>query len=156
MPGLAAGHSPRRDEGAVGLVAVVGGLIVAALAVAMITAAAGVGVAAARARVAADAAALAAMGASPLVSGMSGHGEALPTAQLPIAQLPTTQGEPEREAARVATANGARLIGVDADGWPFRVRVTVEVQPRHGFARVLMPPLRAHATAAARPSARMR
>ncbi|MGH8902205.1 MAG: hypothetical protein ACRDYA_11120, partial [Egibacteraceae bacterium] len=79
---------------------------------------------------AADAAALAAMAASPVVSGA---------------------GLPEREAARAASANGARLVEVDTAGWPLRVRVTVEVQPGLEFRGLLMPPLRAHATAAARP-----
>ncbi|MGH8898503.1 MAG: hypothetical protein ACRDZ4_16165 [Egibacteraceae bacterium] len=130
VSGLTAGHS-RGDEGAVALLTVISGLVVAALALAVILAAAGVGVGAARARTAADAAALAAMAASPVFSG---------------------GGRPEHEAARVASANGARLVEVDAAGWPLRVRVTVEVQPRRELEGMLMPPLRAHATAAARPS----
>ncbi|MGH8887138.1 MAG: hypothetical protein ACRDYX_18595 [Egibacteraceae bacterium] len=131
MSGLTAGHSTRGDGGAVGLLTVIGGLVVAALALAVILTAAGVGVVAARARTAADAAALAAMAASPVFSG---------------------GGRPEHEAARVASANGARLVEVDVAGWPLRVRVTVEVQPRRELGGMLMPPLRAHATAAARPS----
>jgi hypothetical protein len=124
---------PPDDGGAAGLLTVIGGLVVTVLALAVVLAAAGVGVAAARARTAADAAALAAMGTSPLVSDGS-------------------DGLAEREAARVASANGARLINVDAAGWPLRVRVTVEVRPLRTLGGLLAPALRAHATAAARPS----
>jgi hypothetical protein len=122
---------PQGERGAVGLLTVIGGLIVAAMVIALITTAAGVGLAAARVRTAADAAALAAMAASPVIRG---------------SELP------EREAARVASANGARLVEVDTTGWPLRVRVAVEVQPRWKLTNLPMPPLRAHATAAARPS----
>lgn len=135
VSGLTAGRSTRGDEGAVGLLTVVGGLIVAVAAVGVIAAVTVVGVAGARARTAADAAALAAMAASPLVSG---------------------RGLPEREAARLAVANGARLVEVDTAGWPLRVRVTVEVQPGHRLESLLFPSLRAHATASARPIGHMR
>jgi hypothetical protein len=75
------------------------------------------------------------MTASPLVSG---------------------SGQPEREAARLAVANGARLIEVDTAGWPFRIRVMVEVQPGHRLSSPRFPSLRANAAASARPIGHMR
>jgi hypothetical protein len=151
----------KSDEGVVGLLTAIGGLIVATVSMAVIAAVAGVGVAAARARTAADAAALAAMTASPVVSGVSAPGTseitvrrfdiqdgALVTRSINV-HTSSIQGSPEREAARLAFANGARLVEVNTAGWPFHVRVTVEVQPRRQ-----LPPLRAHATASARPATR--
>ncbi|MGH8910751.1 MAG: hypothetical protein ACRD0K_30710, partial [Egibacteraceae bacterium] len=118
------------DHGTVGLLTLMGGLVVSALALAVVLSAAAVGVAGARVRTAADAAALAAMGASPLVGG---------------------DGAPEREAARAAAANGASVVGVDTSGWPLRVMVEVQIEPPPLLRGRALAPLRARATAAVRP-----
>jgi hypothetical protein len=95
----------RGDRGAAGLLTLGGALVACAVALAVVLAVTSVGVTAARARIAADAGALAAMGASPLAGGA---------------------GSPDKEAVRLAAANGATVVAVDRSGWP--LRVVVEVQ----------------------------
>jgi intracellular sulfur oxidation DsrE/DsrF family protein len=122
---------PSDDRGAVGLLTMVSALMVTTLALAVVLTAAAVGVTAAQARTAADAAALAAMGASPLVGGNS---------------------TPEREAERVAAANGATIVNLDTNRWPSQVTVEIQIQPPPLLRPANPPPLRAHATAAAHPT----
>jgi hypothetical protein len=131
-----------QDCGAVGLLTLVSGLVASVLALAVVFASAAAGVTAARARTAADAAALAAMGVSPLIGGAGAAGG--------------TDGSQaaEREAARAAAANGASVVLLDTSGWPFRVTVEVRTGWPPLLASTGLPPLRAHATAAARPAGR--
>ena len=125
---------PRGDDGAAALTVVLATLLVAALALAGITAVADLGLTAARARAAADAAALGAIGVSPLVS------------------RPASQAaDPRAEAERVAAANGAELVAVDSDGWPLRYAVTVTVAPATPWVSRVAGRLRATAAAGVRP-----
>lgn len=128
--------SPARaaDDGTVGLLTVVGGVLSVAVAVAILAAAADVGVAAARARTAADAAALAAAGASPLAGG---------------------DGDARAAAGHLAAANGARLVAccqpaVDRRGGPV-AQVEVSVAPDLALVRASIGAVRARAAASLRP-----
>jgi secretion/DNA translocation related TadE-like protein len=121
-----------REDGALSFPLAVAALLVAALAAAAVLlvgfAAGGHG----RAQTAADAAALAAVGASPLAGG---------------------DGRSCAAAARVAVANGAELIACDGpdEGWSLEVTVTVRVAPP-GPLGALLPPSRAMAAARLRPA----
>ena len=125
------------DDGAAGMVTLFAVLLFLGAAIAGIAAAGDLGVTAARARSAADAAALAGIATSPLVS----------------AGDPGAFTDPPAGAAarQVAAANQARLVGDDTGGWPLRYRVTVEVEPATGWVRGLVGPVRAEAVGAVRP-----
>jgi hypothetical protein len=86
---------------------------------------------AARARAAADAAALAAVGTSPLVSG--------------------GRSSPRVAAEQTAHANDAEVVAVDAQGWPLRYGVTVTVQPALAWVAAITSGQQARSVAAVRP-----
>ena len=87
---------------------------------------------AARARSAADAAALAGMATSPLVT-------------------PLSSSSPQEAARAVATANAAAVVRDDLRHWPLRYRVTVRVEPALGWVRRLVGEVTARAAAGVRP-----
>jgi hypothetical protein len=126
------------EAGSAGLLTVLAGLLFTLVGGAMVTGATDVAVAAARARTAADAAALAAIAASPLVGG---------------------DNDPAAAAAEVATANGARVASLSTGGgtpvrdggWPRRVEVSVIVEPVSVLVRGIVPRLESRAAAEARP-----
>ena len=120
------------DDGAIAIVTILALVLFTTGVLAGLAAAGDLSLAAARARTAADAAALAGIGASPLVGVASARAPA--------------------EAARtVARANGARLVREDTGRWPLRYGVTVEVEPATGWVRRIVGPVRAEAVGAARP-----
>ena len=129
-----------RQDGATGLVMV---LTVAVLLPVMGTVLAGAAdllVAAARARAAADAAALAGMATSPLVTAPAG-----------ATGVDAGDASPGAAARRIATANGAELTASDEKGWPLRYRVVVQAAPRMAWVRRIVGSVPATATAAVRP-----
>lgn len=127
------GPGPRSEAGAAGLVTILAAVVFGVGALTALVAVTDLAATAARAQVAADAAALAAAGTSPLVD-------------------PGGTTAPAEAARTVATANGVRLVDTDGAGWPLRFGATVEARPRTAWVRELVPPLRATAVAAVRPS----
>ena len=125
---------PTFERGAAGLTVVLGAVVVLVVGLAGVTAIADLALTSARARVAADAAALAAVGASPL----AGAGAGAPA-------------DPQAQARQLAAANDAELVATDDFGWPLRYGVTVAVQPSTAWVRRLVGPVRAGAAAALRP-----
>lgn len=121
-----------REGGAIAIVTVLALVLFTTGVLAGLAAAGDVSLAAARARTAADAAALAGAGASPLTA-------------------PTPADDPREQAARVARANGARLVAQDLDHWPLRYGVTVEVDPATAWVGRIVRPVRARATGGVRP-----
>lgn len=119
-----------REDGGIAIVSAVTAMLLSVAALGLTSAVLDYGVAAARARTAADAAALAAMSASPLAAGT---------------------GTPGPRADVVAEANGARVRRIDDDAWPLRVRVVVEVMPRSRAVSALTGAVEATATAQVRP-----
>lgn len=111
---------------------VLASVLVLVVGLAAVTAVADLAVTSARARVAADAAALAAVGASPLAGGAAHR-------------------DPRAQAQRLAAANHAELVDVQAGGWPLRYGVTVAVEPRTPWVAQLVGSVRAGAVAALRP-----
>jgi hypothetical protein len=124
----------RDQEGAVGLTTVLATTVALTVTGVLLAGAGDLAFTAARARAAADAAALAAMGTSPLVGASRQQPAAAPAA-----------------ARQVAAANGASVKGLDDTGWPLRYRVTVAVQPRTGLVARLVGPVDAIAVAGVRP-----
>jgi hypothetical protein len=126
------------EAGGAGVLTILAGVLVTVVAGALVAAATDVGVSAARARTAADAAALAAIGASPLVGG---------------------DNRPVEAAAELAAANGAGLVPGTAGpggagvpgGWPRRVEVRVGVRPAIPLVRALWPTIVIGAAAEALP-----
>jgi hypothetical protein len=124
----------RGERGSVMLLTVVLGSLGLTGAVGLVLVAVDLGVASARARVAADAAALAAVQASPVIGG---------------------DGERSAHAAAAAAANGARMSRCaegPPPGWPWTVDCEVAVVPQLRAVRALAPPLRARAAAALTPA----
>ena len=138
MTGLAQarvqGRGARRhaEDGAIAIVTIFSLTLFTTGVLAGLAAAADLSLAAARARTAADAAALAGMGASPLVA-------------------VGTERTAEEAAREVARANNARLVEEDTDRWPLRYAVTVEVEPATAWVRRLVGPVQAKAVGAVRP-----
>lgn len=120
------------DRGTAGVTLVLGVVLAVTVGLAGVTAVGDLAVTSARARTAADAAALAAVMASPLAGGAPGS-------------------DPRAEAERLAGANHADLLAVQPRGWPLRYGVTVAVQPSTAWVRRVVGPLRAGAVAALRP-----
>lgn len=129
-----------RQAGSIGLLTILAGGLVACLGLAAIAAATDAGLAAAKARTAADAAALAAVGASPLVGG---DGDARTAAKSLAAS---------NDAELVACCAPAEQPAAEADHSGLRARVVVAVQPRLALLRAATPGLRSTATAVARPA----
>lgn len=119
------------EHGGVALLTVLWGMLLAAVALVVVAAATDVAMAAARARTAADAAALAGAGALPLAGG---------------------DGDVASAAARLAGANGARLVACcgpqagDPRGAAPIVVVEVTARPRLAALRAVAIPARAAAT----------
>lgn len=136
----------RGDQtGGAGLLAVLSATVSLALALVAVTAVCDFGATAARARVAADAAALAAMAASPLAGG---------------------HGDPDAAARRLAGANDAKVTAVERSpgtlgevpgtaGWPFAVTVEAAAIPRTGLVHAVVPAVVARAAARVEPPARV-
>lgn len=124
---------PRRDDsGAAGLTMILGAVLLVTAGLAGATAVADLALTSARARTAADAAALAALGVSPLAAG-------------------SPHLDPRSQARSLATANHATVVRFDDDGWPLRYGVTVAVEPATAWVKRLVGPVRAGAVAALRP-----
>lgn len=132
------------QAGSAGLLAVMSATVSLALALVTVSAVCDLGVTAGRARVAADAAALAAMAASPLAGG---------------------DGDPDGAARRLAAANDATVTAVERSpqtlgevpgmaGWPFAVTVETIVIPRTSLVRAVVPAVAARAAARVEPPAR--
>lgn len=132
------------DGGAAGLTVVLGTMLVLTVAVAGVTAVADLALTSARARTAADAAALAAVGVSPLARGATGAGASGAGAGV----------DPHAQARRLAAANDAEVVDIEPLGWPLRYGVTVAVDPSTEWVRRLVGPVRAGAVAALRPRRR--
>ncbi len=115
------------QRGSVALLAVLAAVMVSGVALVMVAVATDYVDARGRAASAADAAALAAGSASPLVGG---------------------DGQPRGPATALAEANDAEVIGLDQAGWPHRVTIETSTAPRLGMVRAVIPSVRA--TAAAR------
>lgn len=122
------------ETGGVGLLTVLAGLLTTVVGLLMLVAALDVAGTAARARTAADAAALAAAGASPLAGG---------------------DGDARGAAARLAVANGARLVGCcdppPGAGHGGAVVALVEVEVRPQLGPLGLAGIRARAAAGLRP-----
>jgi hypothetical protein len=118
------------QRGSAALTAVLSGLVVTVLGLSLVTAAVDLWVAAARAQTAADAAALGAMGTSPLTTGGT---------------------EPRPVASRLTDANGGRLDRTELTSWPYAVAVEVSVQPASAAVQALKPRVRRRAVAAITP-----
>lgn len=130
--------------GGAGLLSVLSATVSLTLALVAVTAVCDLGATAGRARVAADAAALAAMAASPLAGG---------------------DGDPDAAARRLAGVNDARVTAVERTphslgeipgmaGWPFAVTVEAVVVPRTGLVRAVVPAVAARAAARVQAPAR--
>lgn len=115
-----------RETGAVGLLTVLGGMLMALVAVVIVGSVADLAVTRHRAATAADAAALAAAGASPLAGG---------------------GGNPHAAARELARANGATLDRLEDHDWPVRVTVRVTAETRNPLMRAALSPVPAQATA---------
>lgn len=125
-----------RQDGATGLVVILAVVLLLPAVGTMLAGAADLMVTSARARAAADAAALAGMATSPLVTPAAG----------------SIEGESAQSVARrLATANGAKLTRSDLRGWPLRYRVAVEAAPSLAWVRRIVGSVSAGATAAVRP-----
>ena len=124
------------QDGAMGIVVVLAVAVLFPMVGALLAGAGDVLVAAARARSAADAAALAGMAASPLVTSPADSAGG---------------ASPEAAARRIAASNGAGLTSSDVRGWPLRYRAGVEVAPRLAWVRRIVGSVGATATAAVRP-----
>lgn len=120
------------EDGAAGLTVILGAVLVVTVGLAGVTTVADLALTSARARTAADAAALAAVGTSPLAAGAASD-------------------DPRAAARRLAAANHAQVVDLQAHGWPLRYGVTVAVQPSTPWVRGLVGPLQAGAVAALRP-----
>lgn len=127
----------RGEQGGVALLAVLGGLVVVAACLIVLSTVTELGVAAARARTAADAAALAGAGAAPLLGG---------------------EGDTCDQARRVAEANGARVVrcreAATGAAWAAQgtgVEVEVAVVPTVPLVRAVVGDVRARAAAGLRP-----
>ena len=120
------------ETGNAGLVTVLATVALLTAAGAGLVAAGDLAWTAARARSAADAAALAGMATSPLVT-------------------PLPETSPQEAARTVATANGAAVVRSDLRGWPLRYRVTVRVEPALGWVRRALGQVTARAAAGVRP-----
>jgi hypothetical protein len=116
------------DRGGVALLTLVGAMLLAAVGMVVVVAATDLMVAQSRASTAADAAALAAVGASPLAGGDG-------------------DGDPQWAAYRLARENGAELDTFDDTGWPRHATVAVHVQTRMSLLRTMAPTVRAAARA---------
>ena len=124
-----------RQDGAAGVVVTLGVALLLSVTGTMLAATADLMATAARARAAADAAALAGMATSPLVT--------------PAA--PAAGESAESAARRFAAANGAELTRSDVEGWPLRYRVMVEAAPSLTWVQRIVGSVPAGATAAVRP-----
>ena len=121
------------EDGAAGAVLLLAAVVMLAVTVPIVVAVIDVSATAARARGAADAAALAAMTTSPVLT-TGDHEDAVTAART------------------VARANGTRLVETDKAGWPLRFSAEVEAIPALPWVARLTGGLRERATAALRPA----
>jgi murein DD-endopeptidase MepM/ murein hydrolase activator NlpD len=119
----------RAERGSAALMLLLAGLLASSTGLVMVTAATDVAASSARARTAAEAAALAAVGTSPLAGG---------------------SGDPLTEARRAADANGALLLDC-CGAVPLEAHAQAGVAPATRLVRAVLPQVRSHARAGLRP-----